>query len=69
MINQDGECKTLTDKSISHKKAKFMNSDRQTDRQTHRQQDRQIERQANRQKDRPTDSLTDSDKSRETVRH
>ena len=34
MINQERKCKTLTmtDKSKSHKKAKIMNSDRQTDR-------------------------------------
>ena len=39
MINQDRKCKTLTmtDKSKSHKKAKFMNSDRQTDRQIDKQ--------------------------------
>ena len=37
MINRDRKCKTLTDKRKSHKKAKFMNSDRQIDRQTDRQ--------------------------------
>ena len=43
---------TLTDKSKSHKKAKYVNSDREIDRQTDRQQDRQVERQTNRQSDR-----------------
>ena len=46
MINQDRKCKTLTDKSRSHKKAKFMNSDTvsQTDSQPDRHTDRQEER-------------------------
>ena len=34
MINRDRKCKTLTVKNKSHKKAKLMNSDRQTDRKT-----------------------------------
>ena len=71
MINQDGECKTLTDKGISHKKAKFMNSDAQTDRLIHRQPDRQIDRQTDQQtvkgiminRDRQCKTLTDKSKS------
>ena len=39
MINQDRKCKTLTDKGKSHRKARFMNSDRQTDRHTDRKKD------------------------------
>ena len=49
MINQDRKCKTLTDKSKSHKKAKFMNSDGQINRQIDRQTDRQTNRQSDRQ--------------------
>ena len=52
MISQDRMCKTLTDKNKSHKKAKFMNSDRLTDNQTDSKKDRQIERHINRQPDR-----------------
>ena len=46
MTNQDQKYKTLTDKSRSHKKAKFMNSDTvsQTDSQRVRQTDRQTGR-------------------------
>ena len=42
MINRDRKCKTLTDKSKSHKKAKYIDSDRQIeiDRQTVRRTDR-----------------------------
>ena len=61
MINR--KCKTLTAKSNSHKKAKFMISDRQTDRKRDRQQDGQTDRKT----DRLTDSQTDNDKSRQTV--
>ena len=55
MINQDIQCDktvTLTDKSKYHKRAKFMNSDRQIEKQTDSKTDRQIERQTNRQSDR-----------------
>ena len=48
MINQDRMCKTLTDKNKSHKKAKFMNSDRQTDSQIVRQIDRKTDRHTDR---------------------
>ena len=46
MTNQDQKYKTLTDKSISHKKAKFMNSDTvsQTDSQTDRHTRRAIDK-------------------------
>ena len=46
MTNQDQKYKTLTDKSRSHKKAKFMNSDTvsHTDSQADRHIDRQIGR-------------------------
>ena len=43
---------TLTDKSKSHKKSKYINSDGQSVRQTDRQTARQTERQTNRQLDR-----------------
>ena len=48
MISRDRECKTLTDKSKSHKKAKYINSDGQIDSKT----DRQIERQTKTDNDR-----------------
>ena len=52
MINLDRKCKTLTVKSKSHKKAKFMNSERQTDRETDRQTDRRRDRYIEGQADR-----------------
>ena len=48
------KCKTLTDKSKSHKGAKFMNSDRQTYSQTDRlkkRHNRQTVRQTDRNRD------------------
>ena len=53
-MNLDRKCKTLTVKSKSHKKAKFMNSDRQID----RQEDRETDRKTDRQSDRKTDQQT-----------
>ena len=57
MTNQDQKYKTLTDKSRSHKKAKFMNSDRQSDSQKARQPD--IQRQTGREIDKIVFCLKD----------
>ena len=58
MTNQDQKYETLTDKSRSHKKAKFMNSERQTDRQDDRQTYRLTGRQTALQTDRKTEKKT-----------
>ena len=57
----------MTDKSKSHKKAKFMNLDRQTDRKIDKQTDSKTIHLTDRWKVRPTDSQTDNDKLRQTV--
>ena len=65
-------CKTLTDKNESHKKAKFMNSDRQTDsqivRQTRIETDRKTDRQSGRQIDQQTVRQTYRKTDQQTVR-
>ena len=54
MLNQDRKLKTLTVRSLSQKKAKFMNSETQIDRQTDRQTDSQTDRKTDRQIHRQT---------------
>ena len=61
MINRGRKCKTFTDKGKSHKKAEFMNSDRQAKSQT----DRKTDRHQNRQNDIQTDRQTYNDKLRQ----
>ena len=59
MISRDRECKTLTDKSKSYERAKFMDFDRLKDGQTDRQTYTQTARQADRQTDRKTNRHAD----------